>query len=429
MKTSVLSIAMILTAMLFAPIQSNAQQYKIKQVTTTDYARIENTIYVKGMRQRVETGAGLGMNGHLVTIVQCDLKRNLTLDTVKKLYFIVPFSSGRRETTVNPGKEPTEVKEGKVVKKGGTITIWYNLHDTGERKKIFGFTARHIWSDQKMKPSTDACSMKDSMLMYTDGWYIDLPEFNCSMPHDAISGGYNVPEKQCEDKMIMHESGKAKMGFPLIQTTTMIIGDKKMVTKIETLELSTAKLDSLLFTIPRGYKEAKNMEELISGINMGEMMKNARNEDQAQPGQPIKEAKMPGVIRIGVYSPAGNDEIQASDVQGQIISYINAGDVEAIPVSSEEDARRYNCDYTLTITYSNIKSATKAANVLKAIRKIDPDALNTYVVQGNLLLTSLKDGAIKSQQSMDGKYDGKINDAAGKAVSEHWNAMKKVLKM
>lgn len=138
---------------------------------------------------------------------------------------------------------------------------------------------------------------------------------------------------------------------------------------------------------------------------------------------------MPGVIRIGVYSPAGNDEIQASDVQGQIISYINAGDVEAIPVSSEEDARRYNCDYTLTITYSNIKSATKAANVLKAIRKIDPDALNTYVVQGNLLLTSLKNGAIKSQQSMDGKYDGKINDAAGKAVSEHWNAMKQVLKM
>jgi hypothetical protein len=418
---------MVLTPMLFAPIKSNSQQYKLKQVTTTDYARIENTIYVKGMRQRIETGAGLGMNGNLATILQCDLKRTVTLDSVKKLYFIEPFNNGRIETTVNPAKEPTAVKEDKYVKKGGTITVWYNLRDTGERKKMFGFTARHIWSDQKTKPSPDACSMKDSMMMYTDGWYIDLPEFNCPMTHEGFAGGYN-PQDGCEDKMIVHESGKAKMGFPLIQTTTMIIGDHKMVTKIETLELSTSRLDSSLFTIPRGYRESKNKEELIAGINMGEMMENAiKNEDQAHPAKAAKETKMPGVIRIGVYAPTGNNDIQTSEVQGHIISYIAAGDVEAIAVSNEEDARRYKCDYTLTITYSNIKSATKAANVLRAIRKTDPNALSTYAVQGNLLLTSLKDGTVKNQQPMDGKYDGKINEAAGKAVGEHWNAMRKLL--
>lgn len=208
------------------------------------------------------------------------------------------------------------------------------------------------------------------------------------------------------------------------------MGDYKIVTKIETLELSTARLDSLLFTIPRGYKESKNKEVLIAGINMGEMMENAiKDEDQAQPGKVANENKMPGVIRIGVYAPTGNNDIQASDVQGHIISYISGQDVEAIAVSSEEDARRYKCDYTLTIIYTNIKSANKAANVLRAIRKIDPNALSTYAVQGNLILTSLEDGTVKNQQTMDGKYDGKINDAAGKAVGERWNVMKKLLKM
>ena len=428
MKSTLLCIAMVLTIILFASFKSNAQQYKIKQVTTTEYARIENTIYVKGMRQRVETGAVAGMGGNLVTIIQCDLKRTVTLDTVKKLYFIEPFTSGRIETPGNPVKEPARENEGKKVKKGGTITIWYNLHDTGERKKMYGFTARHIWSDQKMKPSPDACNMKDSMVMYTDGWYIDLPEFNCPMPNEAFTGRYN-PEEECQDKMIIHESGKAKMGFPLIQTTTMIMGGNKMVTKTETLDLSTSKLDSTLFTIPRGYKEAKNMEELFAGMNMGEMMENAiNNENQPQPANISKEIKLPGIIRIGVYSPAGNDEIQTSDVQEHIIRYITAGDVEAIAVSNEEDAKRYKCDYTLITTYSNIKSATKVTNVLKAIRKTDPNALNTYTIQGNLQLTSLKDGTVKDQQTMDGKYDGKISDAAGKAVSEHWNIMKNVLK-
>lgn len=429
MKTTFLCIAVAFTTMLFAPASSPAQQYKLKQVTTTDYAKIENTIYVKGMRQRIETGAVMGMTSNLVTILQCDLKRTVTLDTVKKLYFIEPFNSRSADKTAAPAKEPTSVKEDKKVKKGGTITMWINLHDTGERKKMYGFTARHIWSDQKIKPSPDACSMKDSMLMYTDGWYIDLPEFNCPRQYEGFTGGYSA-DADCHDKMIVHEKGKAKMGFPITQTTTIIMGGQKMVTKIETLELSTARLDSLLFGIPKGYKAVENKEALYAGMNVGAVMENAiKNEDGAPQGKAVKETKVPGTIRIGVYAPTGNDDIQASAVQQHVINNISVADVDAIAVASEEEARRYNCDYTLTITYSNIRSATKAANVLKAIRKTDPDALNTYAVQGSLQLTSLKDGTIRKDQAMDGKYDGKINEAAGKAVDEQWNAMKQLLKM
>jgi hypothetical protein len=428
MKKAVLFISMFLILVMIFSNRANAQQYKLKQVTTTDYARIENTIYVKAMRQRIESGAVMGMGGTLVTILQCDLKRTLLLDTVRKLYLIEPFGAGRMENPVKVEKEPIPAKEDKT-RKGGTITIWYNLHDTGERKKMFGFTARHIWSDQKMKPSPDACSMKDSMMMYTDGWYIDLPEFDCPMDHETFTGGYN-PEEVCQDKMVMHESGKAKMGFPLYATITMTMRGNTMVTKIETLDLSTAKLDSLLFTIPPGYSQAKNKEEMMASIGISEMMdKNMKNQNKDEPSMVSKETKMPGTVRIGVYIPSGNDEIEATEVRAHIISSITTSDVEAIAIASEEEAKRYKCDYTLTTTYSSIKSATKVTNVLKAIKRADPNVVYTYAVQGNMTLTSVNDGTVKKQQTMDGKYDGKINDAAGKAVDEGWNQMKKLLRM
>jgi hypothetical protein len=230
--------------------------------------------------------------------------------------------------------------------------------------------------------------------------------------------------------MVMHESGKAKMGFPLYATITMTMRGNTMVTKIETLDLSTAKLDSLLFTIPPGYSQAKNKEEMMASIGISEMMdKNMKNQNKDEPSMISKETKMPGTVRIGVYIPSGNDEIEATEVRAHIISSITTSDVEAIAIASEEEAKRYKCDYTLTTIYSSIKSATKVTNVLKAIKRADPNVVYTYAVQGNMTLTSVNDGTVKKQQTMDGKYDGKINDAAGKAVDEGWNQMKKLLRM
>ena len=136
-------------------------------------------------------------------------------------------------------------------KKGGIIYNYYNITDTGERKKMNGFTARHIWTTQKMKPSADACMMKDSMVIKTDGWYIDLPDFNCPIrykPTQSPNGGYQKPD--CMDRFVTRRSGKGKLGFPLIEKRTMIMGGQasssEFVTDLETIELLATELVPLV---------------------------------------------------------------------------------------------------------------------------------------------------------------------------------------
>jgi hypothetical protein len=61
---------------------------------------------------------------------------------------------------------------------GGTLQIEIEYVDTGERKEMFGHTARHIITREKRVASPGACSRDSSS--ETDGWYIDasvLPEW------------------------------------------------------------------------------------------------------------------------------------------------------------------------------------------------------------------------------------------------------------
>ncbi len=174
-----------LLAVLLMADTAGAQQYKLRQSTSMMGMKSESTFYVKAMRKRTEGGGYMGVNSP-TTIEQCDLQRTIRINDKKKLYFIDPFSKEPEEIAseeVKPAAKNTKSIVASSVqskdKTGGVITMWYNVVDTGERKKMYGFTARHIWTRQKIKPSTDACTMKDSMIIKTDGWYIDLPQFNC----------------------------------------------------------------------------------------------------------------------------------------------------------------------------------------------------------------------------------------------------------
>src|SRR5690606_32672651 len=112
---------------------------------------------------------------------QCDSQRTIRINDKKRIYFIEPFAKEEEiiaEDNKMPKTKPGVAKAASKTKDGGVITMTYNMLDTGERKKVYGLTARRVWTTQKIKPSTDACTMKDSMIIKTDGWYIDLPQFN-----------------------------------------------------------------------------------------------------------------------------------------------------------------------------------------------------------------------------------------------------------
>ena len=449
MKKYIFYFVAILIVGLTTGKETKAQNYKLRQVNNMMGMKSESTIYVKGMRKRTESGGMMGMPAPPITIEQCDLQRTIKINDKKKLYYIEPFSKEAIEM-MNENEKPVPVSKvknvppvnklpkGKVAtKKGGIIYMYYSITDTGERKKMNGFTARHVWTVQKMKPSADACMMKDSMIIKTDGWYIDLPQFNCPVnirPDKSMMrrpAEKNVMDEkqnsgpQCVDSFVNKRSGKGKLGFPLSETRIMIFGggaaqQSEMETSLETLEFSSAKLDSMLFEIPLGYTETMNEEDLQEKMDMKEMMKEAMNNAKNNAGNKtiINEQKQSGKIRIGVYEPKGDGQLQASDLQNHLVGSLTTGNIEAIAISTEEDAKKFNCDYLLNAEFTKIKQAGKVGSILKAIKNTDPNAITSFNIEASLVLTKATDGSVKTQQKVEGKYDGKINDAATKALDD-----------
>jgi hypothetical protein len=429
------SISIILTVALIL-MQSKheavyAQQYKIRQTTSMMGMKTESTIYVKGKRKRTEGGSYAGMGANIATIEQCDSQRIVKLNDAKKLYYIEPFAKPNEEIIDEdaPKTKQAAVKQTKpdTIRKGGVITQWYSIIDTNERKKMFGVTARHVWTSNKMKPSADACYMKDSMLIKTDGWYIDLPEFNCPVNYKPART-YKTASKielECKDRFVTHRRGKGRLGFPLIETTTMIMGGSgqqttEMTTTIETIEFSTAKLDSMLFEIPPGYMQVKSEEELEDKMAATDYIKSMMKDN----GQKVNnntittETKRTGVIRIAVFPPSGDGQFESTTLQQQMTSTLNSERTEAVAVNSEEEAKKYNCDYTLSSAFTKIKAGSKVGGFIKALKNADPNTASSFNIEAGLTLKSIASGAIKNEQKVNGKYDGRINEAAGKALDE-----------
>jgi hypothetical protein len=448
MKKPFFFFTAILIVVLSTGNEAGAQQYKIRQVNNMMSMKTESTIYVKGMRKRTEAGSMMGMPAQPVTIEQCDLQRTIKINDKKKLYFIEPFSKETEEIIDEDVKPVTPVKNKPVAAKtnpqtGGVINMWYNITDTGERKKMSGFTARHVWTSQKIKPSPDACSMKDSIIIKTDGWYIDLPQFNCPVHYRPAKPPMAPNERikpDCQDKFVTRRSGKGKLGFPLTETRTIIMGNKgaqtsEFATSLETLEFSTAKLDSMLFEIPPGYTETKNENDLQDKFDMNEMIRQYSNPNASKidatmtpPTTGVAGQKKEGMIRIGVYEPKGDDQVQASVLQQHMVSSLMDGNIEAVAIFSEEDAKNYNCDYTLASDFIKIKSASKVGGLLKAIKNADPNASSSFNIEAAQTLVKLSDASIRLQPKINGKFDGKIDDAAGKALDEGCRQVLKELK-
>ncbi len=423
-----------LLILLFPSISSlelNAQEYKIRQSTSVMGMKMESTVYVKGMRKRTESGAIMGMS-QPITIEQCDLQRTIKINDKKKLYYIDSFYKIREE--IIDEDEPVNKKPAPVVKektpkttpeKGGVITIYYSIRDTGERKKMYGLTARHVWTTQKMKPSADACMMKDSMVVKTDGWYIDLPKFNCPIryrPQQMQRQPDEKPLPDCQDRFVTRRSGKGKLGFPLIETTTIMMGGQaattmEFKTDVETLDFSMEKLDSKLFEIPTDYTETKNEDDLQDKMDVGglldDVMKNAKKQLKEKQ---LSGEKAPDMIRVGILPPKGDEQVQSAELQTMLVGTFTTGNVEAVAVSSAEEAKTMKCDYLLNSELSKIKSGSKVGGLLKAIKNTDPNALSSFTIEGSMQLTKLADGSNAGTQKIDGKYEGKVNDAAGKAL-------------
>ena len=341
---------------------------KVKIRQTSGGQTYENTSYIKGKRQRSEN-----MGGQMVTVTQCDLRRNITIMPTTRTYMIQsydqPSTTGAANTTT------TSTATSQPTKKGGVVTSTVTTRDTGERKQMFGYTARHIITTMVMDSSPDACN-STKMKMETDGWYIDAAfALDCDLgsnytpPRTHASGG-------CQDRYQTKTIGTAKKGYPVYEKMTMFgpDGRESFSTINEVVEFSQATLDPSLFDVPEGYREVQDFASMYgapSGMPSAADMASAAsgadttNIPSANPSNSPSTkaaealpAKKAGVIRIGVVTvkidkvtEGMNAANLATAVQATLQEKLKAPNVEAVPIQAtvlnqiEAEARQKECDY------------------------------------------------------------------------------------
>ena len=359
-----ISIGCLLTFTLIASADT-----KIKSRQTTGGQTYENTSYIKGKRQRSETN-----NGQMVVIQQCDLRRNIQIMPAAKAYMIQPYDQPSPTTPATPN---TTSSQPAPVTKGGVVTSTITTKDTGERKQMFGYTARHILTTMEMKSSPDACSTAN-MKMEIDGWYIDAAfALDCDM-----SGAYThyTPKASggCRDRYESRTIGTAKKGFPVWEKTTMFgpNGTQSFSNINEVLEFSQATLDASLFDIPEGYREVEDFASAFSAAYATPQANNTSSNNSSVPS-PVSTPSAPaanqpgpkraGVIRLGVVAvKTGNvaEGMNASElalaVRNTLLQQLKGTNVEAVPIDAtgaavQAEAQQKECDYVVFANVSHKK--------------------------------------------------------------------------
>ena len=352
---------------------------KVKSRQTSGGQTYENTSYIKGKRQRSETNGG-----QMVTVTQCDLRRNITIMPATRTYLIQPYDQSPGQPSTSPAANTTA--SATPTKKGGLVTSTVTTRDTGERKQMFGYTARHIITTMVMDSSPDACS-QTKMKMETDGWYIDAAfALDCD-----LGASYRPPQTHgggggCRDRYETKQIGTAKKGYPVYEKMTMFgpDGRESFSTITEVVEFSQATLDPSLFDVPEGYREVQDFASLYgapagmpsaadiaaatSGANTANIpSSNPSNSSPTKPTEALP-AKKAGMIRIGVVTVKAEKTAEgmnaanlATAVQATLQEKLKAPNVEAIPIQAtvlnqiEAEARQKECDYLVYTTVSHKK--------------------------------------------------------------------------
>jgi hypothetical protein len=246
--------ALALTLVLLATA-AEAQDLHIKKNITVAGTVVSSTeTSIKGARIRDvnQTPAG-----NTITLRQCDLKRTVTLNEQAQSYYVAndpQDAAAARAAALATGAPMPETI-------GGRVDITMVLTDTGERKTMFGYSARHVKIKVKEESSEKACSQVHQSFDI-DGWYADVDKelAGCStqlVPPVQIAQG-------CQDAIVEHHSGTGKAGYPLSQTITMPGPEGPTTVTVAVSELSKETLDKALFDVPDGYHQVGSLAELRS---------------------------------------------------------------------------------------------------------------------------------------------------------------------
>ena len=389
----------------------------------------ETITMIKKARERSENHSGYGFD--TVTITQCDLKRTIRISDSAKKYVITPMDTGEPPQRTTPGAPAPA--PATPTRQGGTVEYVTGAIDTGERKEMFGFTARHVKTMMSINASPDSCS-PGKRKIELDGWYIDLSvEFNCDVNKAQAMTPMRPTPGGCRDKVITRREGNAKTGFPLIETMRMY-GEDGQVTMSQTrevVELSRATLDIALFDIPAGYTEAASTSELYAMPSMSAMMNQAQQANNPTTSSTVvpsmsatgAPAKKPGTLLIGVvqFNNKAGRQVSLFELRQRLITQLEANGASAVALNASSqmeadvEAKAKQCDFVLYTDVAALK-VNKLGGMFGSIAGVGGVAKAEAKLEFRLFAVGETTPRLKSTASA--KEEGEENSAGVAVDSE-----------
>ena len=389
----------------------------------------ESVTMIKGARERSEN-SGYGFNS--VNITQCDLKRSIQISESTRKYVITPMES---TNSTSPAPAPVTPSTNTANRRGGVVTYKTTSIDTGERKEMFGFTARHIKSTTLIESSADACTpIKHKSEL--DGWYIDLAvALDCQYGRNQMTARPPMTGR-CIDQTRFLREGNGKLGFPLIETVTMYgeNGQVTFSTSKEVIELSRDTLDAALFDVPAGYTEAASSAELYGAPSMASMMPST-SASSVTPSTPSMSSpnsgvtmKQPGSILIGVvqFNNKAGKAVPLDVLRQRLIGQLTGGNLSAIALNAssqseaEVEAKTKQCDFILYTDIVTLKMS-KVGGMFGQVTGVGGLGKTEAKVEYKLFATGETSPRLQSSASAKEEGDevsaGNAIDAEARAVS------------
>jgi hypothetical protein len=319
---------------------------------------VATTLYGDGQRLRYDYGKGL------ILLRQCDQKRLIQLDDTAKTYLSLPAEGPAT---------PSEVK----------------VTDTGERKQMFGYQARHLKAIQTANSGKDRTE--------TDGWYADLKELGSCAGQDASA---------------------ADRGYPLAYTITSYGENNKPSSKVTMTVTSVvnAPLSTALFEIPTGYADSAE-----------------RSERSAQP-------KANGAARVCVVAMRGkpDSQTQANNAYGHLLAQLQEAKLDVVPLQDgpadtiHQKAAAWQCDYLLNSELAGVEKVQtgKVGGLLHHAPGISRvTGGDTYEARINYSLLPVNGGAPLLASAGTGKAGGQFNWKAAASMASNLVPMAMAYKM
>jgi len=361
-------------------------RYKTKY-TTGDQVT-ESATFITNQRERYELG-------DIVLLKQRDQKRNVQISKSANTYVVVADDA----PVVTPAAP----------RPAGVVSVTTSIVDMGDRKDVFGQTARHVRTVIQRQPEPGACD-QSKFLTDVDGWYIDMPKVMAAAPEARPQPNASG----CTDEVKSTDTGDATLlGFAIGYTTTLTdLGDKDAKPSVSSMEVSdfqVLKLEASLFDIPAGVAAAADPAAFTKAVSDANEANLARGSVES-----IAPPKKAGTLRVGV-PEFGNKTSTTADtraLRARIITELEHEKIEAVPMAAgsaadlDARARELGVDYLLMAEISDMKASKPGGitKVMKATAK--EEARDITEAKLNVQLVPVGGGKPRLAKSASGKDGG-----------------------